>query len=165
MRDSLVPVAQRLPCGFLDDGQFVIVSGKAADGVQAGEERDRGEHDLQAIVLTVLLCVLGPLPLGDDQIAGSTDASRVIAHAPAFADYAELACSLIRRYGAAEPTVSAALLIMLRDAQALVSDPNRIQVLASHARLVLSDAEQLTQQPADLLQVRDQAALLLADGT
>jgi hypothetical protein len=30
---------------------------------------------------------------------------------------------------------------------------------------VLSDAEQLTQQPADLLQVRDQAALLLADGT
>ena len=54
---------------------------------------------------------------------------------------------------------------MLRDAQALVSDPNRIQVLASHARLVLSDAEQLTQQPADLLQVRDQAALLLADGT
>jgi hypothetical protein len=59
----------------------------------------------------------------------------------------------------------AALLILLRDAQALVSAPDRIQVLASHARLVLSDAEQLTQQPADLLEVRDQAALLLADGT
>lgn len=84
---------------------------------------------------------------------------------PAFADYAELACSLIRRYGAAEPTVSAALLILLRDAQALVSDPDRIQVLATQARLVLSDAEQLTRQPADFLQVRDQAALLLADGT
>ena len=67
--------------------------------------------------LTVLLCALGPLPLGDYQITGSTDASRVIVHAPAFADYAELACSLIRRYGAAEPTVSAALLSMLRDAQ------------------------------------------------
>src|SRR6476620_9333388 len=50
MRDPLVPAAQRLPCGFLDDGQFVIVSGKAADGVQAGEERDRGEHDFRAIV-------------------------------------------------------------------------------------------------------------------
>ena len=73
--------------------------------------------------------------------------------------------SEIRRYGAAEPTVSAALLILLRNAQALVSDPDRVQVLASHARLVLSDAEQLTLQPADLLQVRDQAALLLADGT
>src|SRR6185437_13849434 len=50
MRDPLVPAAQRLPRGLLDDGQFVIVSGKAADGVQAGEERDRGEHDLWAIV-------------------------------------------------------------------------------------------------------------------
>ena len=54
---------------------------------------------------------------------------------------------------------------MLRDAQAFVSDPDRIQVLASQARLVLSDAEHLTQQPADLPQVRDQAALLLTDGT
>ena len=32
--------------------------------------------------LTVLLCALGPLPLGDYQISGSTDASRVIVHAP-----------------------------------------------------------------------------------
>jgi hypothetical protein len=31
--------------------------------------------------------------------------------------------------------------------------------------LVLSDAEQLTHQPADLRIVRDQAALLLTDGT
>src|SRR6185437_14685480 len=46
----LVPAAQRLPRGFLDDGQFEIVSSKAADGVQAGEEGDRGEHDLWAIV-------------------------------------------------------------------------------------------------------------------
>jgi uncharacterized membrane protein len=115
--------------------------------------------------LTVLLCALGPLPLGDYQLTGTTDASRVIVHAPAFADYADLACSLIRRYGAAEPTVAAALLILLRDARALVSDPDRIQVLASQAQLILSDAEQLTRQPADLLQVRDQAALLLPDGT
>jgi uncharacterized membrane protein len=72
-------------------------------------------------------------------------------HAPAFADYAQLACSLIRRYEAAEPTVSAALLIMLHDAQALITDPDRMQVLAGEARLVLSDAEQLTRQhrPAD----------------
>src|ERR1700751_3208046 len=50
MRDPRGPAAQRLPGGFLDDGQFVIVSGEAADSVQAGEERDRGEHDLRAIV-------------------------------------------------------------------------------------------------------------------
>jgi len=39
-----------LPRGFLDDGQFEIVSGKAAGGVLAGEERDRGDHDLAVIV-------------------------------------------------------------------------------------------------------------------
>src|SRR5215469_5698003 len=50
MQDPLVPAAQRLRRGFLDNGQFVIVSGKAADRVQAGEERDRGEHDLLAIL-------------------------------------------------------------------------------------------------------------------
>jgi len=39
-----------LPRGFLDDGQFEIVSGKATGGVLAGEERDRGDHDLAVIV-------------------------------------------------------------------------------------------------------------------
>ena len=115
--------------------------------------------------LTVLLCALAPLPLGDYQVNGSKNTARVIVHAPAFADYAELACSLIRRYGAAEPTVSAALLTMLQDAQVLITDPDRLQVLVREAQLVLSDAEQLTRQPADLRQVRDQAALLLTDGT
>jgi uncharacterized membrane protein len=67
--------------------------------------------------------------------------------------------------GAAEPTVSAALLIMLQDAQILITDPDRMQVLAREAQLVLSDAEQLTRQPADLRQVRDRAALLLTEDT
>ena len=114
--------------------------------------------------LTVLLCALAPRPLGDYQINGSNNEARVIVRAPTFADYAELACSLIRRYGAAEPTVTAALLVLLQDAQAMASDPDRIRVLASEARLILSDAEQSTRQPADLSQVRDQAAPLLTDG-
>ena len=61
--------------------------------------------------------------------------------------------------------MTAALLALLRDAQAMASDPDRIQVLASEARLILSDAEQSTRQPADLAQVRDQAAPLLTDLT
>lgn len=36
VRDLLVPAAQRLPGGVLDDSPSVIVSGEAADGVQAG---------------------------------------------------------------------------------------------------------------------------------
>jgi uncharacterized membrane protein len=110
--------------------------------------------------LTVLLCALAPRPLGDYQIEGKNTA-RVIIRAPAFSDYAELTCSLIRRYGASEPTVAAALLVLLQDAQALTSDPDRLQVLAREARLVLSDAEQSTGQPADLVRVRDQAGSLL----
>ena len=57
--------------------------------------------------------------------------------------------------------MTAALLVMLQDAQTLVSDPSREQALADQARLILSDAERSTPQPADLLQVRDQAASLL----
>src|SRR5260370_25803772 len=51
VRHALVPAAQRVPGGVLDDGPLVIVSGEATDGVQAGEERDRGEHDLLAVFL------------------------------------------------------------------------------------------------------------------
>lgn len=50
--DPFVPAAQGLPGHFLDDSQFVVVSGESADGVQGGEERNGGEHDLPAIVLT-----------------------------------------------------------------------------------------------------------------
>ncbi|HEY2592612.1 MAG TPA: DUF2254 family protein, partial [Chloroflexota bacterium] len=114
--------------------------------------------------LSVLLCVLTPRPLGDYQIDGSRNEARVVIRAPGFADYAELACGLIRRYGAAEPTVTAALLVLLQDAQALVTDPDRMQVLSTEARLIVNDAEQATRQPADLGQVRAQAAPLLTDG-
>ena len=54
---------------------------------------------------------------------------------------------------------------MLQDAQALVTDPDRMQALSSEARLIVSDAEQATRQPADLGQVRVQADPLLSDGT
>ena len=114
--------------------------------------------------LTVLVGALASRPLGDYQITGKNQA-RVIVHAPSFADYAELACGLIRRYGAAEPTVAAALLILLQDARTQISDLDRTQVLASQARLILGDAEQCTRQPADLAQVREQAAPLLTGGT
>ena len=111
--------------------------------------------------LTVLLCALAPRPIGDYVITGREGPARVIVRAPSFAAYIDLACSQIRRYGAAEPTVTAALLVMLQDTLALVSDPSREQALADQARLILSDAERTTPQPADLLQVRDQAASLL----
>jgi len=59
--------------------------------------------------------------------------------------------------------VTAALLRMLRDVQDLVTDQDRLQVLATEARLVVSDAERATLQPADLRMVREQATSLLPD--
>ena len=51
MRGPLVPLAERLQRGALGVGLFVIVSGEAADGGQAREERDVGDYDLLAILL------------------------------------------------------------------------------------------------------------------
>lgn len=112
--------------------------------------------------LTVLLCILAPMPLGDYLVAGPDGSADVVVHAPSFRDYIDLTCGLIRRYGASEPTVTAALLRMLQDVQDLVTDPDRLQVLASEARLVVADAERATLQPADLRIVREQAASLLS---
>jgi uncharacterized membrane protein len=111
--------------------------------------------------LTVLLCALAPMPLGDYMIPGREDSADVVVSAPSFRDYIDLACGLIRRYGASEPTVTAALLRMLQDVQDLITDPDRLQVLTAEARLVASDAERATLQPADLRLLRDQATSLL----
>jgi uncharacterized membrane protein len=111
--------------------------------------------------LTVLLCALATRPLGDYMVAGRDAVAGAVVHAPSFEDFVDLACGLIRRYGASEPTVTTALLRMLQDVQDLVTDPGRHQVLTKEARLVMSDAERATLQPADLRGVRDQAASLL----
>jgi uncharacterized membrane protein len=115
--------------------------------------------------LTVLLCALAPMPLGDYVVAGREGSAHVVVPAPSFSAYVDLACGLIRRYGAGEPTVTAALLRMLHDVRDLVTDPDRHQVLAQEARLVVSDAERATLQPADLRIVREEATSLLPDGS
>ena len=108
-----------------------------------------------------LLLILAVAPANRTSEPGwARGPARVIVRAPSFAAYIDLACSQIRRYGAAEPTVTAALLVMLQDTLALISDPSREQALAGQAQLIVSDAERSTPQPADLLQVRDQAASL-----
>lgn len=113
--------------------------------------------------LSVVLCALAPRLLGDYLVAGREGSAGVVVHAPSFEDYVDLACGLIRRYGASEPTVTAALLQMLQDVQAMVTDPERRRALETEARLVLGDAERATLQPHDLLQVREQAVTLLGD--
>ena len=97
--------------------------------------------------LTALLAALAPRQLGDIVLHDTDGPSRVVAHFPTFADYVDLAVGKIRRYGASEPQVAYALLQLLQVAATQTGDSKRRQVLASHARLVLADAERTICQP------------------
>jgi uncharacterized membrane protein len=111
--------------------------------------------------LTALLAALAPRRLGDIVLHDPDGTSRVVARFPTFADYVDLAIGQIRRYGAREPQVVYALLRLLRVVGALTRDSHRRQVLASHARLVLADAERTICQPADLAPLQSEGETLL----
>jgi uncharacterized membrane protein len=111
--------------------------------------------------LTALLAALAPLQLGDIVLHDPDGPLRVVAHFPTFADYVDLAVGQIRRYGASEPQVAYALLRLLQVAATQTRDSQRRQVLASHARLVLADAERTICQPADLARLQSEGATLL----
>ncbi|MFF1870578.1 DUF2254 family protein [Streptomyces sp. CB03911] len=110
--------------------------------------------------LSTVLCPLGARPLGDETFGDEDGRLRVSAAGHRYAEYLDLACGQIRRYGCAEPAVCLALLRLLGDAAATVTDPARRAAVAEQARLVLLDAEARVQQPADLLPVRELAARL-----
>jgi len=72
-------------------------------------------------------------------------------------------CGLIRRYGAAEPTLMLALLQLLDNCAAVLpaADPARWATIGEHTELILDDATRTIQQPADLAPVRATAQTLL----
>ena len=111
--------------------------------------------------LTALLAALAPRRLGDIVLHDPEGPSRVVARFPTFADYVDLAIGQIRRYGASEPQVAYALLRLLRVAGAQTRDSYRRQVLATHARLLLADAERTICQPADLAPLQSEGETLL----
>jgi len=113
--------------------------------------------------LSALLCRLAERALGDELCAGPDGTLRAVARGAVFADYLELTCAQVRRYGAAEPAVSLALLRLLgKVAVAAAEAPERLAAVRGQARLVLADAEAKVAQPADLAPIRALAAPLLA---
>src|ERR1051325_11615995 len=52
MSDALVPPCQSAASGFLDDRLLRVQPGESTHVVHAGEERDRGEHDFLAVLVT-----------------------------------------------------------------------------------------------------------------
>ncbi|MFC7448483.1 DUF2254 domain-containing protein [Rhodococcus daqingensis] len=112
---------------------------------------------LTAIMASLTRRALGPrvVPVGE-----TGDAVTVPAYT--YADYLDLACAQIRRFGAREPTVVLALIRLLRDCAAATSDTGRHSAIAHQLGLLEEDAAREIVQPADLTAVTSAAADLRA---
>src|SRR5262249_15990048 len=89
-------------------------------------------------------------PLGH-HVARHTSGAAVIVPGRRFPEYLAVMCGLIRRYGAAEPTVDDALLrLLLTCADVAGNDPEIAAAVDEQARIILADAEREVRQPADL---------------
>jgi uncharacterized membrane protein len=111
--------------------------------------------------LSVLLCSLARLRLGDWTVHDDQGELRVAVPRPKFADYLRLGTAQIRRFGAGEPAVTRALIVLLRDVGTSSATEDRRHACVRNIRLVLDDARRATAQPADAEAVADEAATAL----
>jgi uncharacterized membrane protein len=107
--------------------------------------------------LSVLLCRLARLRLGDWIVRDDQGELRVAVPRPKFPDYLRLGTAQIRRFGAAEPAVTRALIVLLRDVGTSSATEDRRHACVRHIRLVLDDARRATAQPADVEAVTAEA--------
>jgi uncharacterized membrane protein len=111
--------------------------------------------------LSVLLCALARLRLGDWMVRDDRGELRVAVPRPTFPDYLRLGTAQIRRFGAAEPGLTRALIVLLRDVGVSSATEDRRHACVRHIRLVLDDARRATAQPADVEAIADEAATAL----
>jgi uncharacterized membrane protein len=111
--------------------------------------------------LSVLLCRLASLRLGDWTVHDDQGELRVAVPRPRFADYLRLGTAQIRRYGAAEPALTRALIVLLRDVGVSSATEDRRQACARQIHLVLDDARRATVQPADVEAIAAEAEAAL----
>jgi len=112
--------------------------------------------------LSVLLSILGQARLGDWLLRDRDGVVRVAVPRPRFVDYQRLATAQIRRFGAAEPALTRALIQLLRDAGTSAATEDRRHACARHIWLVLEDARREINQPGDVEPVQAQGAVALA---
>jgi uncharacterized membrane protein len=109
--------------------------------------------------LSVLFGALTARPVGDFVGRDGDGTVRLVVPGRRFAEILTITVGLIRRYGAAEPTVVQTLLRLLALCAALsIDDPRRWADIETQARLLVADAERMIGQPEDLAVVRAQAA-------
>ena len=115
---------------------------------------------IQAIEhLTVLYAALAAHPPGE--ITGRAQGCVVAIPTRSFAEHLSLGVGLIRRYGAAEPTVVAALLRLLTaTVEAGGHAEEQRAVATEQADLLVAAAERAVAEPADLVLVRAERAAL-----
>jgi uncharacterized membrane protein len=109
--------------------------------------------------LTVLFAALASRPVGDHLARDAGGTVRLAVPGRRFAEILSITVGLVRRYGAAEPSVVQALLRLLTTCAVRVGhDPGRWDAIEEQARLVVADAERSEPNPADLAAVRAWAA-------
>ncbi|HEY0815677.1 MAG TPA: DUF2254 domain-containing protein [Pseudonocardia sp.] len=107
--------------------------------------------------LGVVFSALAATPDGD-RVARSGD-TVVVVPQRTFAEHLSLGCGLIRRYGAAEPTVAQALLRML-GVCARLGTVEHLAAVAEEAALIVAQAQRADMLAADLAEVQASAAEL-----
>jgi uncharacterized membrane protein len=112
--------------------------------------------------LSVLLWLLVRRRLGDWLGRDRRGVLRVAVPLPDFAEYLVRSTAQIRRFGAAEPAVTRALIQLLRDVGTGTTSDERRAACAHHLWLVLEDAKRETAQPADLQAVLEDGAAALS---
>ncbi|SDE51139.1 DUF2254 domain-containing protein [Rhodococcus tukisamuensis] len=108
--------------------------------------------------LTAVMSILARRDLGPLVLA--TTGGSVTVPAYDFADYLDLACAQIRRYGSREPTVALALIRLLRDCAVVTAEADRRVAIAGQLRLIVDDATRDIVQPADRTAITAAADLL-----
>jgi uncharacterized membrane protein len=107
--------------------------------------------------LSVLFCALATHPLGY-YVSADPGGAEVTVPGREFGDYLATMCGLVRRYGAGEPIVAAALLRLLASCATLGDpSPRRLDAISQQAHLIVEDAERKVTQPADLSQLYAEA--------
>lgn len=104
--------------------------------------------------LSVIVATLACRPLGTVVLAKASGSVTVPAYD--FADYLELVCAQIRRYGAPEPIVATAVIELLGTAADAVTieSAERYGAIERQLTLILADSERSVEQPADVESVR-----------
>jgi uncharacterized membrane protein len=114
-----------------------------------------GEH------LAVLFAALAGRPVGDHVVRDRERSVLVAVPARSFPDYLALYVGLIRRFGASEPTVIAAMLRLLATTvEAMSAEPDRWAAVENEANLLVTAAERSVVEPVDLQQVHHERAAL-----